>query len=330
MYSMSLITVSEEDVRGYQAARFREREALLAIPAVRSRVERAEWTDGKRPPGPLKRLRFADHAAGVDPGALSFREWAELSEFALGLDPAVREEWESRRRVAAEWMSRIIEGAFGVVVRSRLRLCAGNPAIAGDLDAEGILGIVRALDRFDPDCGTNFATYCSYWVTAMMLRCLDSMQMVRLPEEARTLRRKAWDYMDAHGGTHATVSRWDVASALGVSEERLESVLLSVQSMQAPLYDSDREQSGTLEDVLQVETDDPICEFDRKVLLGRLEEAVSSLAPDVREAALLRFPFGGPQPAGALARSVPDAIDRLRAQRVRQLEAVLEWELARG
>jgi RNA polymerase primary sigma factor len=75
------------------------------------------------------------------------------------------------------------------LVRSNLRLVvniakryASRGMSLGDLIEEGNLGLIKAVDYFDPDRGTRFSTYAAWWIKQSIKRALlENVQLVHVP-----------------------------------------------------------------------------------------------------------------------------------------------------
>jgi RNA polymerase primary sigma factor len=100
-----------------------------------------------------------------------------------------------------EWADRVAEGdpeARDHMVRANLRLVitiardyAGRGLSLEDLVAEGNLGLMRAVEGFDPGVGVRFSTYASYWIKQSIRSSLMKLgKFVRLPAHAHTLLSK--------------------------------------------------------------------------------------------------------------------------------------------
>lgn len=57
-----------------------------------------------------------------------------------------------------------------------------DPEVLLDLIQDGNIGLMRAVDRFEPERKTRFSTYAVYWIRQAILRALKARRMVRLPE----------------------------------------------------------------------------------------------------------------------------------------------------
>jgi RNA polymerase primary sigma factor len=76
------------------------------------------------------------------------------------------EDYEEAR---AEMCVRNLRLVLSATVRFR-----GQGVVGGDLFQEGILGLLRAIDRFDPNRGIRFATYALHWVRLYLRKAVDS------------------------------------------------------------------------------------------------------------------------------------------------------------
>jgi RNA polymerase sigma factor (sigma-70 family) len=69
--------------------------------------------------------------------------------------------------------NRMVEANVALVAHLARRLRpAGSPILHTDLVQEGVLGLMQAVERFDPDRGHRFSTYATWWIRGAILRAL--------------------------------------------------------------------------------------------------------------------------------------------------------------
>jgi len=99
-----------------------------------------------------------------------------------------------------------------------------------DLIQEGNLGLIQAVDRFDPERGFRLSTYAAWWIRrAILLAINTSSRTIRLPDYLfRALRRMAQMRSLAEQGL---VNEKEITQAVGMSVERLRRIELQVSEM---------------------------------------------------------------------------------------------------
>jgi RNA polymerase sigma-32 factor len=159
---------------------------------------------------------------------------------------------EEETALARRWRDTQDRRAADALVRAHLREVAfiahkhrhyGVPV--SELVAEGNLGLLRALDKFDPERGIRFATYAAYWIRAYVVSfILRSWSMVRNRSGVlRTktffrLRRERARALSQLGDDDQALDR--VAERMGTTREAVEAMIERLDSRDVSLDDADR------------------------------------------------------------------------------------------
>ncbi|MHC5212603.1 MAG: sigma-70 family RNA polymerase sigma factor [Planctomycetota bacterium] len=221
------------------------------------------------------------------------------------------------------------ESARDTLIVSNLRLVVrvarafGNRGLGlADLVCEGNLGLIRAVEKFDPDAGCRFSTYAVWWIKQSVRRALERAHVVRIPSNMlqraqvwkRTERAMAatLDRSPTRAEVHRRMEVTGIKSrALGAALDTLDGSRFSVD---VPLGGDD----ATLRDVIPDErAASPCDEADRKAHLERLASLLQALDERSRCILELRFGLGGRESMSLV--SIGEVYGLTR-ERVRQLE----------
>lgn len=186
------------------------------------------------------------------------------------------------------------------MIRANLRLVVkiareydgyGMPLL--DLVNEGNIGLMRAVEKFDPAKGGKLSTYSSWWIKQSIRRAIaNQAKTVRLPihmlDKMAKVRRVVAKIAEETG---QEPTNEEVADELGISVRRINrirSTNVHTSSMDAPIGDDDSNRMGDL--IADDRAVDPSEQLDQQNMLSLLEELVDRL-PE-RELNILRLRFG--------------------------------------
>lgn len=217
-----------------------------------------------------------------------------------------------------ELRDRMIEANLRLVISFAKRYRRAGVSFL-DMVQEGSLGLIRAVEKYDPVKEVKFGTYAVWWIWQQIGRAGDMHSgLIRTPVHWNQLRRKVGrETQRLQTKYDGEVNRDMLAEASGVDAERLETMTQNFQcvSIDAPLSSDD---DRTLEELLASDADDPEGKAAAGDLSSQLEVALKQLPP--READILRLRFGTVDAQPLTLEEVGKRYNVSR-ERIRQLEA---------
>src|SRR6266498_3353620 len=190
--------------------------------------------------------------------------------------------------------------ARALMIRSNLRLVVkiahdyanlGLPLL--DLISEGNIGLMKAVERFDPAKGGKLSTYAAWWIKQSIKRALaNQSKTIRLPvhlvDKISKMRRIAMKLQEEIGREPTDE---ELGEEMGLAPSRvaqMRTAAIRPASLDAPIGDDD---SNNFSEVVQDENaDTPYEQLEDKTVTSMLQEMVKTL--DQREATILRYRFG--------------------------------------
>lgn len=223
-----------------------------------------------------------------------------------------------------------------LMIKSNLRLVVkiahdydalGLPLL--DLISEGNIGLMSAVERFDPSKGAKLSTYAAWWIKQAIRRALSNhSRTIRLPvhvvEKLGRMKRISHNLTDQLGREptdNELASRIDLPAG---KVAQLRTLGIRPTSLDAPIGDDDDNRFG---DIIEDEAAaSPHDMLRSKVMRQEIRDHLSHLAP--REAEILKMRFGI-DGGGTRTLEVIGRKFKVTRERIRQLEDIALTKMRR-
>ncbi len=219
------------------------------------------------------------------------------------------------------------EGNADELIKSNLRLVVSiakqysNQGLSfADLVQEGNIGLIKAINKFEPEKGFRLSTYATWWIKQAINRALvNQSRTIRIPAhivEQMSKISRARKELTQELNREPEVK--EIAERLNMDVDKVEDLLKSTQktsSLDTPVGEEDT----TMGELIADENVIPIhMQVEQKELRRKIDKVLGSLTPREQEIIIMRFGLNGYAPMTLESIGITLGVTR---ERIRQIES---------
>jgi len=253
---------------------------------------------------------------------------------AIGFKEEYTKQEQKIIKVGTRAKRRMIQGNLRLVigVASKYKHLA-NRVTMHDLVQEGNIGLIRAVELFDPSRGYKFSTYAYWWIRQGIMRSIQIQdRIIKLPTGASDILRKVriftLEYQEEHGEPPSLNT---CATFVGIAPQTLRDYMRGAQdavSLDAKVR-TQREEGSSVIDLIPAETERPEQDLLLDTQIEAIRQALTYMCSLHQQIIILRYGLNGEEPCSKreISRIVgiaQDTCSKLLHKSERELRKILK------
>ncbi len=306
---------SPKDALKKETQEILDKEVILEAPEERRQSRRGQGEDGEG-----IAVQEDDHTLDKTPMKIYLKQIEDIPLLTPNQEIELAEKVQSKHRGASQARHQMIRSNLRLVISIAKRY--SNMGLAfSDLVEEGNIGLMRAVEKFNPKRGYRFSTYGSWWIKQAIMRALSNQgKTIRIPVYMYDVISKWRRVRDGlMQRLNRLPTRKEIAKVMQVPVQKIkeiENIAGRPSSLNAPVS-----LDGTAELIDLIEDDSshgPDAQIGELLKNERIQKLLNALDERERRILTLRFGLGEHEPHTLEEVAQQFGITR---ERVRQIEA---------